>query len=151
MDAIDAHILNMIQEEFPLVEKPFAAIGERLGLSGKDVEDRVKRLKMLGIIRRIGPVLDAKKLGYYSVLCAAAVPQDIIDDVARTVNAERSVTHNYEREGELNLWFTVTMQDKDVVEDFIAGIERQFSLTIYRFPEKKTFKIRTRFVIPDQT
>lgn len=151
MDAIDAHILNMIQEEFPLVEKPFAAIGERLGLSGKDVEDRVKRLKTLGIIRRIGPVLDAKKLGYYSVLCAAAVPQDIIDDVARTVNAERSVTHNYEREGELNLWFTVTMQDKDVVEDFIAGIERQFSLTIYRFPEKKTFKIRTRFVIPDQT
>ncbi|MHB8110925.1 MAG: siroheme decarboxylase subunit alpha [Syntrophorhabdaceae bacterium] len=149
MDAIDKRILNLIQEEFPLVERPFAAIGEKLGITDKNVQDRILRLKTLGIIRRIGPVLDAKKIGYHSLLCASTVPPDLIDDVARTVNAEPSVTHNYERAGKLNLWFTVTMKNNRDIDDFIAGIEKRFSITIYRFPEKKTFKIKTRFLIPD--
>ena len=59
------------------------------------------------------------------------------------------VTHNYEREGELNLWFTVTMERKEDIERFLSMLEETFSITIQRFPEKRTFKIRTRFPVTE--
>ena len=146
MDATDKQLLDMLQEEFPLAESPFAVIGEKMGIPGDEVQNRIKALKAHGYIRRIGPVLDAKKLGYYSLLCGAAVKADIIEEVAKTVNAEASVTHNYEREGDLNLWFTVTMKTRDDIDRFLKKIEDRFSITVHRFPEKRTFKIRTRFM-----
>lgn len=146
MDAMDKKLLDMLQEEFPLVETPFAEIGEKVGLTGEEVRKRIETLKTGGYIRRIGPVIDAKKLGYCSLLCAAAARPDTIGQLADAINAEPSVTHNYEREGELNIWFTVTMKTQGDIDAFLKKIEDRFSLTILRFPEKRTFKIKTRFV-----
>lgn len=143
---MDRKLLDMLQEEFPLAEKPFLEIGEKMGITGNEVKTRMERLKAKGYIRRIGPVLDAKKLGYHSLLCAAVVRPDIIEDLAYAINAEPSVTHNYERDGELNLWFTVTMKTQSDIDKFLKGIEDKFSITIHRFPEKRTFKIKTRFI-----
>lgn len=145
MDAIDRKLLDMLQDEFPLVEMPFVEIGKKLGISGNEAMDRVERLKADGYIRRIGPVLDARKLGYASLLCAAAAGSHIIGELAHVINTEPSVTHNYEREGELNLWFTVTMRTQNDIDTFLKGIEDRFSIKIHRFPEKRTFKIKTRF------
>jgi len=147
MDDMDRKLLDVLQEEFPLAEMPFLEIGEKMGITGSEVKTRIERLKAKGYIRRIGPVLDAKKLGYRSLLCAAAVRPDIIEEFAYAVNAEPSVTHNYERDGAvLNLWFTVTMKTENNIDEFLKGIEDKFSIAIHRFPEKRTFKIRTRFI-----
>ncbi|MCK9226986.1 MAG: Lrp/AsnC family transcriptional regulator [Syntrophorhabdaceae bacterium] len=146
MDATDRRLLDLLQEEFPLVERPFSEIGENMGLTDDEVKKRIEKLKAYGYIRRIGPVLDAKKLGYCSLLCAAAVKPDMIGQVAESVNAEPAVTHNYEREGSLNLWFTVTMKDQRDIDGFLKNIEDRFSIKIYRFPEKRTFKIKTHFI-----
>lgn len=147
IDGIDKKILNLLQEELPLVEKPFEEIGEKVGLTGKEVMERVARLKQDGYIRRIGPVLDPKKMGYSSLLCAAAVPPERIEEVAAAVSAQAGVTHNYERDGELNLWFTVTMKEKKDIDRFISDLEEKYSITIHRFPEKRTFKIKTHFAL----
>ena len=149
MDHADRQILTMLQEEFPLTERPFDDIGEKIGLSGEETRRRVTRLKEHGYIRRIGPVLDPKKMGYVSLLCGAGVPAGRLEEVARAVSAESSVTHNYEREGDLNLWFTVTMKKNEDIERFLKTLEEAFSIRIYRFPEKRTFKIKTRFSIPE--
>jgi len=149
MDHADRQILTMLQEEFPLTERPFDAIGEKIGLSGEETRRRVTQLKESGYIRRIGPVLDPKKMGYVSLLCGTAVPAGRLEEVARAVSAESSVTHNYEREGDLNLWFTVTMKKNEDIERFLKTLEEAFSIRIYRFPEKRTFKIKTRFSIPE--
>jgi DNA-binding Lrp family transcriptional regulator len=147
MDQIDRAILNIIQEEFPLTEKPFEAIGRQVEISGKEALERVKRLKEEGFIRRIGLVLERKKLGYASLLCGVHVDNDKIEEVAGTISAEPAVTHNYERDGELNLWFTVTMKTIDDINIFLRNIEERHALRIYRFPEKKTFKIKTYFPV----
>lgn len=149
MDHADRKILTMLQEEFPLTERPFDVIGEKIGLSGEEIRRRVMRLRERGYIRRIGPVLDPKKMGYVSLLCGAAIPAGRLEEVARAVSAESSVTHNYEREGDLNLWFTVTMKKNEDIEGFLKALEEEFSIRIYRFPEKRTFKIKTRFSIPE--
>ncbi len=147
MDAIDRAILNIIQEEFPLTEKPFEAIGRQVEINEKEALERVKKLKEEGFIRRIGLVLERKKLGYASLLCGVHIDDNRIEEVAGTISEEPGVTHNYERDGELNLWFTVTMKTIGDIDIFLGNIEKKYSLTIYRFPEKKTFKIKTYFPV----
>jgi siroheme decarboxylase len=146
MDTIDKAILNIIQEEFPLTKKPFEAIGTRAGISEEEALERIRRLSEEGYIRRIGLVLERKKLGYASLLCGVHV-DDRIDTIAQEINREPGVTHNYEREGELNLWFTVTMKTMDQIDAFITNLEKTFSIKVYRFPEKRTFKIKTYFPV----
>ncbi|MBA4391668.1 MAG: Lrp/AsnC family transcriptional regulator [Syntrophus sp. (in: bacteria)] len=147
MDILDRTILNIIQEEFPLTEKPFEAIGKGVGISETEALERVKKLKEKGFIRRIGLILERKKLGYASLLCGVHVDADKIEEVAEMISKEPGVTHNYERDGELNLWFTVTMKTIDDIDTFLGNIEKRCSLRIYRFPEKRTFKIKTFFPV----
>jgi len=147
MDTVDKKILNTIQEEFPLTKKPFEAIGKQVGISEKEALERIKKLVEKGYIRRIGLVLERKKLGYASLLCGTHVDADMIEKIAERINKEPGVTHNYEREGELNLWFTITMKTMDAINTFITTLENTFSIKIYRFPEKKTFKIKTYFPV----
>jgi DNA-binding Lrp family transcriptional regulator len=145
MDEIDKKILNIIQEEFPLTDRPFDDIGEQVGISGKEALQRVRRLKEGGIIRRLGPILERKKLGYVSALCGVHVDDDKIEEVAFTINGQSGVTHNYEREGELNLWFTITKKTINEIYRALSDLEKTYGLTIYRFPEKRMFKIKTYF------
>jgi len=147
MDKIDRKILNKIQEKFPLTQKPFAKIGESIGIEEKDVIERVKRLKKEGYIRRIGPVLEPKKLGYISTLCGVHVDKNKLIGVVKEINRHSGITHNYEREGELNLWFTITAKTEKEIDVFLSNIKKKFSLKIYRFPERRVFKIKTFFPV----
>jgi DNA-binding Lrp family transcriptional regulator len=147
MDTVDRKILNVIQEEFPLTERPFEAIGIRVGISEKEALKRIGKLKEEGYIRKIGLILERKKLGYASLLCGIHVEPDKIERAAREINKEPGVTHNYERDGELNLWFTVTMKANGDIETFLEKLEKRFSLKVYKFPEKRTFKIKTYFPV----
>jgi len=147
MDAVDRTILNLIQEEFPLTEKPFEAIGKQVGIDENEALERIKRLTEEGYIRRIGLVLERKKLGYTSLLCGTRVDTDKIETIAGEISKEPGVTHNYEREGELNLWFTVTMKTMDDINRFITKLEQTFAIKVYKFPEKRTFKIKTYFPV----
>ena len=147
MDKIDRTILNIIQEEFPLTKKPFEVVGKQAGISEEETLERVRRLTEEGYIRRIGLVLERKKLGYAGLLCGTHVDADYIEKVADAISKEPGVTHNYEREGELNLWFTVTMKTMDDINTFITNLENAFPIKVYRFPEKRTFKIKTYFPV----
>ena len=147
MDDIDKRILNLIQEEFPLQKDPYAEIGRRVGIDEKEAMDRVQRLKDAGIIRRIGVVFDPKKLNYTSILCGVHVDEGKLMDVVEAINSHTGVTHNYEREGDLNLWFTVIADKAEEIDAFIGDLERRFSLRIYRFPKKRVFKIKTFFPV----
>jgi len=147
MDEFDKKILNTMQEEFPVAQNPFAEIGKLVGLDEKEVIERVKRLKSDGYIRRIGPILERKKLKYASVLCGVHVDEEIIMDFVDEINKHSGVTHNYEREGDLNIWFTIAAKTSDEIEGFLADMEKKYAIKIYRFPEKKVFKIKTFFPV----
>ena len=89
-------IIDIAQDDFPLTSEPYREIASLLGESEDDVILRLKRLKDEGVIRRLGAILDSKKLGYCSTLCAMQVPIHRIDQVARIVNDYPGVTHNYD-------------------------------------------------------
>ncbi len=146
-DDIDRKILNMIQETFPVTHRPFVTIGKHAGVSEKEALERVKRLKKEGYIRRIGPVLEPGKLAMVSTLCGVRVKYDILADVVRDINRHRGVTHNYEREGDLNVWFTVAAKSESEIDGFLSGLEQKYAVKIYRFPKKRVFKIKTMFPV----
>jgi siroheme decarboxylase len=145
MDDIDRKILNLLQEEFPLTERPYEEIGKAVGVMEEEVLARVRALKEAGYIRRIGLVLEKKKLGLTSTLCGTRVVEEKLAPLVEEINAEPGVTHNYEREGDLNLWFTVTKNTRAEIDRFLARLERNHDIKVYRFPEKQMFKIKTFF------
>ena len=147
MDRIDRIILNFIQEEFPLSFRPFTEIGNIAGITEQETLNRLKALKQNGYIRRIGPILERKKLKYVSTLCGVKAGEDTLPTLVNELNSHKGVTHNYERDGELNLWFTITAKNIDDIDNYLAGLEEKYSLKIYRFPEKQVFKIKTYFPV----
>jgi DNA-binding Lrp family transcriptional regulator len=147
MDEIDRKILNLIQEEFPLHKHPYGEIGKQVGIDENEAMERVQRFKDAGIIRRIGVVFEPKKLDYTSTLCGVHVEEEMLMEVVEAINSNTGVTHNYEREGDLNLWFTIIVDKAEEIDSFIGDLERRFSIKIYRFPKKRVFKIKTYFPV----
>lgn len=110
LDEIDRTLLNLIQAEVPLEERPFNAIGRKLGRSETDVIARVAALRTEPkVIRQISAIFDSKSLGYQSMLVAARVEESLIDDAAAVINAHPGVSHNYRRNHAYNLWYTLAV------------------------------------------
>jgi len=148
LDQTDSSILNRIQSDFPITSRPFLAVANELGLSEKEVLDRVVQLKADGIIRRIGGNFVPGKLGFISTLCAASVPADQIEHFAEIVNRYPGVTHNYQRDNTYNVWFTFIAPSMDEIKENLKQIARDSGIDdILNLPATKVFKIRAEFEV----
>jgi siroheme decarboxylase len=142
MDEIDRKILNILQMDFPLAPAPFDEIGRQVGLAPAEVIERVRCLKDSGVIRQISAIFDSQSLGYTGSLVAAKVDPEKLDAVAAIVNRSPEVTHNYARDHEYNLWFTVTVPPGRQVEEEVARIASEAGIENYLvLPALQVFKI----------
>ena len=107
LDETDKRIMNLMQSSFPLVPEPFAALAEEAGLDVEDFKTRTQRLLDGRIIREITPIFDTRALGYSSMLVAAKVDAEYPHRPAAIINEHPGVSHNYLRDHEFNLWFTI--------------------------------------------
>ncbi len=145
MDIIDRKLLDIIQTAFPLVPRPYEALGKELGISEEEALSRVKAMKEKKIIRRLGANFQSAKLGFRSTLCGAHVPEDKLENFIAEVNALPGVTHNYLRNHEFNVWFTLIGPSWDSVCDTLKDIEERTGVTVMNLPAEKLFKIRVDF------
>lgn len=146
MDDLDKSILTILQRDFPLEKHPFDVVGERLGITGDEVRRRAARMKKEGLIRRIGGVFDREALGWSGTLCAARVPEDRLDDFVSAVNALPGVTHNYRRNHEYNVWFTLLAPSREEIDAILDSIRRQTGVDdIVDMRAVRTFKINATF------
>ena len=151
MDNVDRKLLDIMQDSFPLVSEPYREIAVSLGTSAADVISRLKKMRETGIIRRMGAIFDSKKLGYCSTLCAMKVPDHRIDEVARIINEYTGVTHNYLRDHEFNVWFTITARSRPELNGIMAEIQEKSGLhNLIDLPATRMFKIRVRFSMADE-
>jgi DNA-binding Lrp family transcriptional regulator len=147
-DDTDRAILNRIQSNFPVTQRPYLSIAQNLHLSEEKVIDRIKQLKKIGIIRRIGGNFAPEKLGFVSTLCAAKVPKDKIDGFVEAVNRYPGVTHNYRRDNPYNIWFTFIAHSMSDIVDNLEKISRDTGITdILNLPAIKMYKIKAHFDI----
>lgn len=142
LDVIDKQILNDIQWSFPLVERPFLEMANKYHLTEDEVLNRIQRLKDIGIIRQISAIFDTRKLGYKSALVAFSVDNKNTDSVANEINKHPGVSHNYERNHEYNIWFTLAVPpDADMKADLdkMASLDGVIKYRV--LPTLKMYKI----------
>ncbi len=146
MDNIDKKIINRIQADFPICSEPYKQLGKELGLTEGEVIQRLNTLKQKGYIRRLGAVFNSQKLGFSSTLLALKVPPARIDEVAEIINAYKGVTHNYLRQTDYNMWFTLTAESDERLSDTIAEIKEKTGISdLLNLPAIKLFKINVNF------
>ncbi len=142
LDLLDKKLLNLLQWDFPLVAKPFEAIGEGFQISEEQVFERILRLKQSGIIRQINAIFDTRRLGYKSSLVAMAVDESMIDIVANKISEHPGVSHNYKRDHEFNLWFTLAVPPNGNIQQEVAKFTALKGVLRSRLlPTQKLFKI----------
>ena len=126
LDSIDKRLLHLVQAEFPLTTQPYAAIGLRRGLDESEVIHRLAQLKAKGLLRHIGPVLEARSLGYETMLVAARVAEAQLEKAEQVIAEHPGVSHGYERDNDFNVWFTLALPSGVKIE---AELERLASAT----------------------
>lgn len=137
-------ILEEIQQDIPLVERPFLQIGARLGLDESHVLSTIGGLINLGLIRDISAIYNAKGLKYKSTLVALST--DTPDETAEVINSLPGVSHNYYREHHFNIWFTLTIPEDQDFDNVINSCLENTNYSSYRLlPSIKTFKIGVNF------
>jgi DNA-binding Lrp family transcriptional regulator len=150
MDALDKEILNEIQWSFPLVPEPYKELANRFHVTTDEMKKRVSDLKSSGVLRQLSAIFDTRRLGYKSSLVAMAIDQDKLDYVANQINRHPGVSHNYERNHEYNLWFTLATPPgtdlKTEVDKFLKlpGINK-----VRLLPTIKLFKIGVKLDMVD--
>ncbi|MDK1031226.1 MAG: radical SAM protein [Planctomycetia bacterium] len=150
LDDMDRKILSIIQTDLPVLERPFDELAKRLGADADEIIARVRRLIASGIIRRMGPVFDSRRLGYVSTLVGARVPAERLTEVAERVSRLQGVTHNYSRRHAFNLWFTLTAQSADEIDTILESLRRETGIEeFHSFPALDVYKIRVNFRLSD--
>ena len=146
IDEIDKSLLNIIQSDFPVTPRPFLALGEALGITEDDALNRVSALVDGGVIRKIGPSFNTRKLGYTSTLVAAKVPPERLEEVAGIVSSFPEVTHNYGRDFPYNLWFALVCPGESQLERTLDRIKSETGVADMRsLPSERMFKIKVEF------
>ena len=145
LDDLDRRLLNLMQGSFPLEPKPYAAVAGDAACSEQEVLTRVGRLLEQRIIRQVTPIYDTRALGYASMLVAAKVDPEHPWAAAKIVNSHPGVSHNYLRNHEFNMWFTIAVERDsrlglDGTLDVLAALTGAES--IRQLPTLKLFKIR---------
>lgn len=142
LDRLDRQLLNLMQNDFPLTTQPYLDMARKLDISEEEVLNRIQVMKQNGIIRRTGAILDSRKMGFYSTLCACRVDEERIDEVAAIINRQKGVTHNYVRDHYYNIWFTLTAPSRNEAMEILKAIEQAAGIKILIMPAIKTYKIK---------
>ncbi len=154
LDAVDRSILDAVQKAIPLTGKPWVEIGETLDLSGEEVLARLKKMSEKGAVRKLGPIIDARKVGLTaSTLVAMKVRQEKISEVVEVINSYDEVSHNYERNHKYNVWFTLTAPNQGDLTRIIREISVKTGISkedILNLPTERFFKIKANFKISEK-
>ncbi len=152
LEDLDRELLNAVQWDFPLVPRPFAALGERLGLDEPAVRARVARVKDLGVLRQLSAIFDTRALGYGSALVAAKIDPARVDEAAAVISAHPGVSHNYKRNHAYNLWYTIAVPPGDSLEQHVDTLHRESgALVTRRLPTLKLYKIGVKLDMTGNT
>jgi DNA-binding Lrp family transcriptional regulator len=149
LDRMDRRILQLVQDEFPLLPRVWDAVGTRLGIPAQEALLRVKRLQERGFIRSIAPVLESARVTTRaSTLVGVRVPSELLKEVAAIISSYPGVSHNYERRHEFSLWFTLSAPDTEALGATLREIREKTGLGADAFldlPIRRKFKIDVRY------
>jgi DNA-binding Lrp family transcriptional regulator len=139
-------LLLAIQSGVPFAARPFAQLGEAVGLSEDAVLEKLRAWSESGVLREISAVLEGRVLGYDSALVVGAIPEARLDAVVEVVSAHPTVTHNYLREHHYNLWFTLAVPHAMGIKPTLELLAREAGVqNFHALRRSHVFKIGVNF------
>ena len=146
LDETDRRLVNLVQAEFPLAAEPFAALGLEVGIDAARVIQRIDNLKAKGVLRYIGPLFDARSLGYQTTLVAMRVQEHRMEEASQVIGRHPGISHAYQREHRLNLWFTLALPSGiDMGSEVRRLGDVLGAQAVVELPALKLFKLRAYF------
>ncbi|WOX55631.1 MULTISPECIES: radical SAM/SPASM domain-containing protein [unclassified Methanoculleus] len=149
IDRTDLAILDALQDDLPLVPRPWAAIAAPLGITENELLARMQRLHVSGILRNVSPVFESRRFGLATAsLIALRVPEDRVREVAGIVNGYPEVSHNFRRDHPYALWFTLAAPTEDRLDEVLADILARTGISgedVLNLPTVQAYKIDVRF------
>jgi siroheme decarboxylase len=148
-DALDIRILDALQQDIPLVPRPWEVLAGRLGIPEPVLLERLERLRLAGILRGISPIIESRPLGLTAAtLVALPVPEERIREVAGIISRYPGVSHNFRRDHRYSVWFTLSAQNEDALHAVLAEILARTGFSeddILNLPTIRKIKIDVRF------
>lgn len=148
LDYIDRQILMILQRGIAITSRPYQAMAEEIGgeVSESDVIFRIDRMKRENIIRRMSGFFDSRKLGYQSMLVAVKPKAGDFDEAVAFINQYPGITHNYERNHDYSIWFTIIAINQPTLDMILNQIETcGYVQDMMRFEMSERFKIDVTF------
>jgi DNA-binding Lrp family transcriptional regulator len=152
LDDLDRELLNAVQWDFPLDPRPFAVLAERLGINEPTVRERVQKVKDAGVLRQLSAIFDTRALGYTSALVAAKIDPDDVDEAATVISEHPGVSHNYKRNHDYNLWYTIAVPPGASLDEHIDVLHRESGAKVTRkLPTITLYKIGVKLDMTGKT
>ncbi len=159
LDALDRAIIDRLQGEFPICERPYAEAAKTLGVTEEVLLARLQQLLDARVLTRFGPMFQIERMGGAFVLAAMRVPEGDWQRVVKVVNIFPEVAHNYRRESwrsqeggpgdsaDLNMWFVLATETPDGIAAVVEAIEAATGLPVYPFPKLKEYFVNMRLEV----
>lgn len=142
----DKSVLKKLQPDFPLSSRPFAVLARQAGISEEEMMDCFRRLRREKILRYIAAMFDMRKLGIVSTLVAMRVPVNKLNKTIRIINAFPNVTHNYLRNHDYNVWFTLSAASGRRLDTILNEIRKRTGIgNLLDLRTEQVFKTRVVF------
>lgn len=139
-------LLNRIQKDIPIVQRPYRVLAEEVGLTEQEALDILREVKAEGVLRQVSAIFDTRTLGYKSSLVAAEYEESLLDAGAEIVNGHPGVSHNYKRNHSFNLWYTIAVPPESDLEAHVQKLHELSGARVTRLmPTLHLFKIGVEF------
>ena len=151
IDAVDRRIIDALQGDFPICERPYAAAAEKLGIGEDELLSRLQAMLERKVLTRFGPMFQIERMGGAFVLAAMRVPEADWERVVEAVNDFPEVAHNYRRESALNcdfnMWFVLATETPDGINAAVRKIEAASGLPVFPFPKLKEYFVEMKLAV----
>lgn len=151
MDPLDLELLKLAQDGVELIQRPYQALGERLGISEEETIRRLDGLQKEGVIRRFAATIGHRALGFAAnAMIIWRVPAADVERVGTIFASFEGVTHAYERatapDWPYNLYTMVHSRKRDDCFEIASQLSRASGIEEYRilFSEKEYKKTSAR-------
>lgn len=147
MDDIDRAIINSLQGDLPICERPYLEAAQRIGIGEDELLERLARLRESGVLTRIGPLFQIERMGGAFTLAALCAPEDEYEQIAERVNAMPEIAHNYARDHELNMWFVIATETPEEIPLVIDRIEKETGCKVLNFPKSREYFVEMKLKV----
>jgi siroheme decarboxylase len=147
MDDIDRAIINTLQGDLPVCERPYLQAARRLGIGEEELLGRLVQLRESGVLTRIGPLFQIERMGGAFTLAALCAPEDEFEQIAQRVNALPQIAHNYARTHKLNMWFVIATETPSEIAQVIDRIEQDTGCKVFNFPKSREYFVELKLKV----